>query len=878
MQDDPRDPRSPMLAGDGLRKASLQAVNEMKTLGATARLADAGRKVRGMTASKSVDALRDVVAAAQEVEAGPVDNPPCLDGEQALARIFNAIGRDLSSPHFRTKTSKEASHSFFRQAIRLVPQKDSAFSKKMMSDLIAAGGKLIPGADAIVHSVHAVTSTFAGWNASKEAAEGECLKAREELDTIRSEVRDKADETFRAAVKAGVDLEKQRLREECDVAVAAKEDACEGRVRDSCAAHAGALRVKEAEAAELRGALDAAAAAKDEEVRALTELNDKAQRGLHEATTRAKVAEEASAAAEDGKAAAEAGKAAAEAAVVAAEAATAAAKAAATEAEAGRAAAEAQVAEARARSQEGDAEWTAKAAAFERDAREVAEAHGEALRVKESEATELRHALASAVAAREADSQSMRAAMVDTERGMKEAFELIEAAKRASAAAEAAAAKAEAGKAVAEAQAAEASALSQKGDAELNARAAAFERDARGAAEAHAGALRVKEAEAAELRRALDAAAAAKDEEVRALTELNDKAQRGLHEATTRAKVAEEASAAAEDGKAAAEAGKAAAEAAVVAAEAATAAAKAAATEAEAGRAAAEAQVAEARARSQEGDAEWTAKAAAFERDAREVAEAHGEALRVKESEATELRHALASAVAAREADSQSMRAAIARCEEDAQGLIRAAVDKAGVTVEALAGAETARATEEAARAVAEAAQATAEERAAAARDESRRLTEELANVTEQLARESELACVHEETLAHARAEDERRAQEQAHAVQTQQLAVDAARLETRREVEAEAEAKLQAITATLQAELEQQVDEQRRALLEELRVVAERAEQELDRGMAAAKNIEAAAEEVSQHERREKERAWAHIAELEAKLGSDASRNPAPR
>jgi len=583
-----------------------------------------------MTASKSVDALRDVVAAAQEVEAGPVDNPPCLDGEQALARIFNAIGRDLSSPHFRTKTSKEASHSFFRQAIRLVPQKDSAFSKKMMSDLIAAGGKLIPGADAIVHSVHAVTSTFAGWNASKEAAEGECLKAREELDTIRSEVRDKADETFRAAVKAGVDLEKQRLREECDVAVAAKEDACEGRVRDSCAAHAGALRVKEAEAAELRGALDAAAAAKEEEVRALTELNDKAQRGLHEATTRAKVAEEASAAAEDGKAAAEAGKAAAEAAVVAAEAATAAAKAAATEAEAGRAAAEAQVAEARARSQEGDAEWTAKAAAFERDAREVAEAHGEALRVKESEATELRHALASAVAAREADSQSMRAA--------------------------------------------------------------------------------------------------------------------------------------------------------------------------------------------------------------------------------------------------------IARCEEDAQGLIRAAVDKAGVTVEALAGAETARATEEAARAVAEAAQATAEERAAAARDESRRLTEELANVTEQLARESELACVHEETLAHARAEDERRAQEQAHAVQTQQLAVDAARLETRREVEAEAEAKLQAITATLQAELEQQVDEQRRALLEELRVVAERAEQELDRGMAAAKNIEAAAEEVSQHERREKERAWAHIAELEAKLGSDASRNPAPK
>jgi len=85
--------------------------------------------------------------------------------------------------------------------------------------------------------------------------------------------------------------------------------------------------------------------------------------------------------------------------------------------------------------------------------------------------------------------------------------------------------------------------------------------------------------------------------------------------------------------------------------------------------------------------------------------------------------------------------------------------------------------------------------------------------------------------------------------------------------VEEEAETKLRAITTQLQAELQDQVEHQRRALLEELRVLSVRAEEELDRGMAAAKKIEVAAEEAAQHERREKEHALARIVELEARL-----------
>ena len=175
---------------------------------------DKAASVRSLRASNSVTTLRQLVATAPAVAeapaAGPastaptaanaaiaVAEPPCLNNDQATARILNAIGQDLAHSKLQAKTPADAAITFYRHALELVPQKDSAFAVKIASSMVAAGSKVnsrvAQGADgALVHTPHAISSTLTGWArrelvvaSERDAAESANAELRAQLDALK---------------------------------------------------------------------------------------------------------------------------------------------------------------------------------------------------------------------------------------------------------------------------------------------------------------------------------------------------------------------------------------------------------------------------------------------------------------------------------------------------------------------------------------------------------------------------------------------------------------------------------------------------------------------------------------------------------------------
>ena len=251
-------------------------------------------------------ALRTTITAAQavahEVASADPENLPFLSTEQALSRLYNSVGLDLTSAHFRRRSATEASHSFFRQALKQLPedQREGPFAKSVISNLAAANGSKHASADLVAHTVHA-------------------MKRLREADSER----------FRIAVESGVVDEKRRLegarqllgeqlRAEFCADLAAKEDALRRRAAEA-ASLARALEDAEALAwahSQARAQADARVAALSGAQRELEELRSSLQ---HSQASAGAAAEEAKRAARD-LTESEAGRAAAEAARTAAEA------------------------------------------------------------------------------------------------------------------------------------------------------------------------------------------------------------------------------------------------------------------------------------------------------------------------------------------------------------------------------------------------------------------------------------------------------------------------------------------------------------------------------------------------------------------------------
>ena len=133
--------------------------------------AGVGRRV--LRTSSTVTSLRDAIGTARQLDG------ETLTAEEALARIFDAIGMDLSSVHFKTKTPTDVSHSFYRQALKSTT--DSAFTAKVMDHLLHAGGSMLSGGDGLTHTPLALNSVIGAWNARKEASDAEVARARRDL-------------------------------------------------------------------------------------------------------------------------------------------------------------------------------------------------------------------------------------------------------------------------------------------------------------------------------------------------------------------------------------------------------------------------------------------------------------------------------------------------------------------------------------------------------------------------------------------------------------------------------------------------------------------------------------------------------------------------